>query len=153
MKRVFLPLITLVLFFCLRSEAFAQEAKYKAIQGIGYLHTQVTLLVKNWEFHPLAQVPLDDFEEEWREHMLEELEHDEEWAEYMMVEDNVYFHFDDILDTETEDALNANLEFYRQVITSLRDPDQVEKQLPSWREELSNANDRLYEQIYPALCK
>lgn len=145
----FLFLLTCICFFSIQTKA--QEAKYKAIQGIGYLHTQITLLLNNWEFHPLSQVPLDEFEEEFEQHFIEELEHDEQWVEYMMVEENFLLNFSEDVDEDTEDAIEENLEFYRSVITAIK-KGSIKERLADLRTQLRLMDENLYEEIFPALC-
>ncbi|MCB9230283.1 MAG: hypothetical protein H6581_01350 [Bacteroidia bacterium] len=126
--------------------------KYLAIQGLGYLHTQVALLIKNWEIHPLNHAALDEHEHEFQKHLLEELEHDEEWAEYMMVEENLVFSEEGlILDVDVQDALDDNLEFYHRVIKSLRTPDTFN--IEQFEGELELASERLYNVVFPAIIR
>ena len=67
----------------------AQEDKYRAIQGFGYLHTQVTMLIVHWKTHPLNHKAVDKHEAALQNHIINELEHDEEWVEFMMVESSL----------------------------------------------------------------
>lgn len=131
----------------------SQKERYQAIQGLGYLHTQVTILLENWEMHPLNEFDLDEFEKDYKRHFVEEITHDEEWVEFMLVEDNLLFQFEEHIDADVEDALRDNLEFYRKVINLLRNSEEMDIQLTDLRNELQGADSRLYEQIYPALCK
>ena len=147
-KRVtVLPILFAFCFVCLNLNA--QNEKFKVIQGLGYLHTQVSIIVNGWEIHPLNIVPMDDFEEEFEKHFLEELEHDEEWVESLMVEDGIMNALEGIIDDEAEEAIFANLAFYESVIKGLRDPEKVN--VSSWRAQLLEANSRLYEVIFPDL--
>lgn len=132
--------------------SFAQEKRYKAVQGLGYLHTQVSLLINNWDVHPLNHAAIDEHEEIFQKHLVEELEHDEEWAEYMMVEENLVFAEGGIiLDLDVQEALDDNLEFYHMVIKALRSPDTFD--LDEYEVELELADERLYELIFPALIR
>ncbi len=153
LQTIFAALVFLLTF----GTGFTQEdeaipPRYKAVVGIGYLHTQVQLIVENWEIYPLNNIPLDEFEEEWQQHMVEELEHDEEWADYML-EDNTLFGAGEVLPDEVEEAINANLEFYHDVISLLRTPGELTKKIKLVREEMADASERLYEVILPALVK
>ncbi|MEM0997338.1 MAG: hypothetical protein AAGN35_09680 [Bacteroidota bacterium] len=127
--------------------------KYKVVQGLGYLHTQVKLLLDNWSIHPLNTTPLDDFEEEWQKHLREEIEHDEEWAEFMLVEENLLDSFGEGLNPEVEGAVEENLKFYRDVIKMLRTPEQMGDEIDPLKESLAEAEDRLYQVIFPAMIK
>lgn len=141
------------LFFGLCFQVHAQQKRYKAIQGMGYLHTQVTILIDNWTTHPLSSIDLDEFQKEYREHFLDEIQHDEEWVEFMLVEDNVLFQFDNHIDAVTEEAIEENIRFYDRVIELIKSPDEMEANLEALRNELQEADYRLYDVIYPALCK
>ncbi|MCH2045644.1 MAG: hypothetical protein MK212_16125 [Saprospiraceae bacterium] len=128
-----------------------KNMKYKAIQGLGYLHTQTTMIIDHWDTHMLNHKPMDEHEKEFQDHMRKELEHDEEWAEYMMVEDNLMNHFS--LKDNVKSALNANLSFYHEVIHLLNDPDGFSEKLEDLKTRLGEADKNIYEVIYPALCK
>ncbi len=142
-----------ILFFSLAFTLQAQKKKYQAIQGLGYLHTQITILIDNWEVHPLNEISLDAFQKEYRSHFVEEIQHDEEWVEFMLVEDNLLFGFEEHISADVEEALESNIEFYDRVIEMLRSPDEVTLNLEALENELEDADARLYEVIYPALCK
>lgn len=135
------------------TSAQGHEDKYKVVQGLGYLHTQVTLLLDNWEIHPLNDIPLDDVAEEYYDHFLEEFEHDEEWVEFMMVEDNLLEGFGEELDASIEDAIDENLIFYDEVYKIVRKPGVLSKELKEYKIRLKEAENRLYQTIYPALIK
>ena len=135
------------------TSAQGQEDKYKVIQGLGYLHTQVTLLLNNWEVHPLNDIPLEEVAEEYYDHFLEEFEHDEEWVEFMMVEDNLLEGFGEDLDMSIEDAIDENLIFYDEVYKIVKKPGLLTKQLADYKKKLKEADQRLYGKIYPALIR
>ncbi len=139
--------------FCLYSFSFAQKSKYQGIQGLGYLHTQVTILIDNWETHPLSESGLDAFEEEYKQHFVEEIEHDEEWVEFMLVEDNLLFQFDSHIDAKVEEAIEENLDFYHKVIQTIRDSETMSASLEELKGLLQEADSNLYDIIYPAICK
>ncbi len=148
-------LISLFLFFVLYfsfSLVQAQEDKYRAIQGFGYLHTQVTMLIVHWKTHPLNHKAVDKHEAALQNHIINELEHDEEWVEFMMVEGSLS-HFSDHIDQDVQKTINENLQFYHKVLTHLRQPDDINKHLSKWKESLKKAEEKLYKIIYPALCK
>jgi hypothetical protein len=148
-------LISLFLFFVLYfsfSLVQAQEDKYRAIQGFGYLHTQVTMLIVHWKTHPLNHKAVDKHEADLQNHIINELEHDEEWVEFMMVEGSLS-HFSDHIDQDVQKTINENLQFYHKVLTHLRQPDDINKHLSEWKESLKKAEEKLYKIIYPALCK
>lgn len=147
----FLTLTFLVL--GLSFQVQAQKKKYQAIQGLGYLHTQVTILIDNWELHPLSDIDLDEFQKEYREHFLEEIQHDEEWVEFMLVEDNLLFQFDEHIDAVTEEAIEENIAFYDKVIELIQQPESMEASLEELRNELQEVDARLYDVIYPSLCR
>lgn len=151
----FIPKILLLtaLCFCFASQGFAQKSKYQGIQGLGYLHTQVTILIENWETHPLSENGLDVFEEEYKQHFLEEIEHDEEWVEFMLVEDNLLFQFDSHIDAEVEEAIEHNLAFYHKVVELIKDPESMGASLDELKGDLQEADSNLYDIIYPAICK
>jgi hypothetical protein len=153
--RIFLLLLPLMLVFTNPLQAQEPEVpnKYKVVQGLGYLHTQVTLILDNWTMHPLNTTPLDEFEEEWQKHLLEEIEHDEEWAEFMLVEDNLLDEFGADIGPEVEGAVETNLEFYREVIKLLHEPDRMSEELESLRDQQKEAEGRLYETIFPGMIK
>lgn len=154
MKRLDLKTLLLTaLCFCFIAPASAQKSKYQGIQGLGYLHTQVTILVDNWETHPLSESGLDAFEEEYKQHFVEEIAHDEEWVEFMLVEDNLLFQFDSHIDASVEEAIEENLEFYHRVIKMIQDPDSMDASLEELKGELQGADSKLYDIIYPAICK
>lgn len=154
MKSPFLKFSLLALLFLGFSlSAQAQKLKYQAIQGLGYLHTQVTILIENWNTHPLNEMGLDAFQSEYRDHFLEEIKHDEEWVEFMLVEDNVLFQFDEHLDAATEEAIEENIAFYDKVIGLIQSRDEMDANMDALVNELEEADARLYDVIYPALCK
>ena len=149
MKNIFIAFLFLIF---LSTQSFAQKDKYKMIQGLGYLHTQVTMLIVHWEKHPLNHKPVDDHEAMLQEHIITEMEHDEEWAEYMMVENNLS-HFEHVLDDKIKKSINQALEFYHYVISHLRKPEEVKIQYDDWKKKLAETETLLFEVIYPALCK
>ena len=154
MKRLltnFLLIATLCL--AVSNPVSAQKAKYQGIQGLGYLHTQVTILIDNWETHPLSETSLDAFEEEYKNHFLEEIEHDEEWVEFMLVEENLIYQFDDHIDVKVEEAIEDNLRFYHRVVQMIQDPETMEASLEELKADLQGADSNLYDIIYPAICK
>lgn len=128
------------------------KTHHEALVGMSYLHIQVTLILNHWDFHPLNNIPLDEIDGEFQEHMLEEMEHDEAWVDNLLVEE-VFDSMDPPLEIETEEAINANLEFYEQVLGLLRDPEALSKKIKSLQEELEEAETRLYDIILPALAK
>jgi len=131
MKHItFLALAYLFLFT--NSSMQAQEDKYKAIQGFGYLHTEVAMLISHWEKHPLNHKAADEHEKMLKEHIIVELEHDEEWVEYMMVEGSLS-HFEDLLDDESKKVISTNLKFYHKVLTHLRNPEEIDSKIKDWR--------------------
>lgn len=131
----------------------AQDDKYKSIQGIGYLHTQTALILNNWKTHPLNHEPMSKQEAVIQSHFLEEFEHDEEWVDIVLVESNVFEQFKDHMNEKVEDAIRDNLEFYKDVLEALKYPDKISDNREAWLEDLVQANIRLYDVIYPALCK
>ncbi len=154
MNRITPKLLLLsILCLCFGSQVSAQKSKYQGIQGLGYLHTQVTILIENWETHPLSEIGLDVFEEEYKQHFIEEIEHDEEWVEFMLVEDNLLFQFDSHIDAKVEEAIENNLGFYHKVIQMIREPDSMEASLDVLKGDLQQADSNLYDIIYPAICK
>lgn len=130
----------------------AQEDKYRAIQGFGYLHTQVTMLIVHWKTHPLNHKAVDKHEAALQNHIINELEHDEEWVEFMMVESSLS-HFSEHIDQNVQKIINENLKFYHEVLTHLREPDSISSKLQDWNKKLKKAEDNLFKVIYPALCK
>jgi hypothetical protein len=151
MKKI--TLILLILLFVININSLqAQEDKYKVIQGIGYLHTQVTMLLVHWEKHPLNHKALDAHEAELQDHIITELEHDEEWVEFMMVEGSLS-HFSEHIDEKTKIIINNNLKFYHHVLTNLRNPDDINSKIDEWNKKLKVAENDLYHTIFPALCK
>lgn len=136
------------------TQAQNNDEKYKAIQGIGYLHTQTSLLLTNWDIHPLNHKPMDEQEAVFQEHLIEEIEHDEEWAEYVLVEDNL---FDGPLKENISDevryAIETNIAFYLKILKAIRDPELMKKNRKLWQKEMVDANKRLYDEIFPALVK
>ncbi|MCH2021197.1 MAG: hypothetical protein MK207_01855 [Saprospiraceae bacterium] len=151
MKKITIVLFVL-LFFMNNISLKAQEDKYKVIQGIGYLHTQVTMLIVHWKKHPLNHKALDAHEAKLQEHIISELEHDEEWIEYMMVEANLS-QFSENFDKKTKFIIKKNLKFYHTVISSLNNPKEFSENLPDWLTQLKDSEINLYNYIYPALCK
>ena len=146
--------LNFILFFLVISvSVVAQDSRYKGIQGIGYLHTQTALILNNWDKHPLNHRPMDKHEEILQKHFIEEFEHDEEWVDIVLVESNLFEEFENHIDEKVEDAIKENLEFYLKVLKSLRNPEEVTKNHKLWSKELIEANIRLYDVIYPALCK
>lgn len=155
MKKYALLFVSLLFITVMFSgQAHAQnEDKYKVIQGISYLHTQVSLILTNWDVHPLNKIPLDGIEEEFQNHFVEEMEHDEEWVEFILVEDNLLDRFGEGLTPEVGGAIEDNLEFYAQIFKMLRNPDQVTLQIDDMIDGLKAAEDRLYQTIFPAIIK
>lgn len=147
----FLLIVTLC--FAFSTQLQAQKERFQGIQGLGYLHTQVTILITNWETHPLSEMGLDAFEEEYKQHFLDEIKHDEEWVEFMLVEDNLLFQFDSKIEADVETAIEENLRFYSRVIDMVQDQDTMEASLLELRNELKGADSKLYDVIYPAICK
>ncbi len=143
----------LLIFISTYQITLAQSEKYKGIQGIGYLHTQTTLLLNNWDIHPLNHKPMDEHEAEFQMHLREEIQHDEEWVEYVLVEENLLHQFRDHITDQVTDAIDANISFYLEVLKALKDPELMDKNRDTWQKELVDANIRLYDVIYPALCK
>lgn len=154
MKPAFIrPLLLLLLALGLSTSLQAQKKKYQAIQGLGYLHTQITILIDNWATHPLNEGSVDEFTREFRDHFVEEIQHDEEWVEFMLVEDNLLFGFEEHISAEVEEALESNIEFYDKVIEMIQTPEEMSLNLEALQNELEDADARLYDVIYPALCK
>ena len=150
-RSLLLSLLTafLLLVFVPRVQAQDEMDKYKVVQGIGYLHTQVTLIIEGWDVHPLNHKPVDEMEAAFQNHMIQEYEHDEEWAQFLLVDDIVLDHFGEFLDADEEDALNYNLDFYNRVIKALENPEVFPEE--EFKEDLEMANEYLYDMIYPAL--
>lgn len=143
---------TLVLILCVVAvSGQAQNKRYKVIQGLSYLHTQVSLIINNWEVHPLSTIELDKFSEEYKKHFIEEIEHDEEWVEFMLVDENWNAALGDNNSKDVEKALNQNLLFYRLVYELIQKPETVTKKLPTLMKRLEKADNRLYQIIFPAL--
>lgn len=155
MKKILTSVLALAFFVLLTENATAQDKieKYRGIQGLGYLHTQVTLLIENWGTHPLNHKPMDEHEKEWQEHLQQEIEHDEELVELLFVEEGLVYQLDEMLDPDTEADLEANLEFYREIIHAVSEPEKFTDNLQGWKEELEVAERRLYEDIFPAIIK
>ena len=153
MKRYTL-ITSLLVVFILSSfqSAQAQEDKYKIIQGLGYLHTQVTLLIDHWKYHPLNDIPMDDISEEYYDHFLEEFEHDEEWVEFMMVEENLMKHFGEDITEEVATAIEDNLVFYEDIYEKVKKPGVMSKELEGLKEKMKEADHKFYHTILPALC-
>lgn len=147
-----LTILSLVLLFIFSNNINAQEDKYRAIQGFGYLHTQVTMLIVHWKTHPLNHKPVDKHEAELQDHIINELEHDEEWVEFMMVEGSLS-HFSDHIDESVQKIINENLQFYHSVLTHLRKPEDISSKIEDWQKKLKEAEKKLFNTIYPALCK
>lgn len=146
-------LLGLGLLLLLNGLLAAQDSKYKSIQGIGYLHTQTALILNNWKTHPLNHEPMSKQEAVIQGHFLEEFAHDEEWVDIVLVESNVFEEFKDHMNEKVEDAIRDNLEFYKDVLEALKYPDKITENREAWLEDLVQANIRLYDVIYPALCK
>lgn len=96
---------------------------------------------------------MDDVAEEYYDHFLEEFEHDEEWVEYMMVEDNLLDGFGEEVDPSIEDAIEENLVFYDEIYKIVHKPGLLSKQKKEYDAKLKEADDRLYDVIFPALIK
>ncbi len=150
--RTFTFLALAYLFLLNSNPVQAQEDKYKVIQGFGYLHTQVSMLLSHWEKHPLNHEATEKQEAALQEHIIAELEHDEEWVEFMMVEESLS-HFEDKLDDPIKKIIHENLQFYHLVLTHLRKPKEVDAKLNEWREQFKNIQNNLYNQIFPVLCR
>ena len=145
--------LVLTYFFLLTSNPVqAQKDKYKVIQGFGYLHTQVSMLLNHWEKHPLNHKATEEQEAKLQEHIIAELEHDEEWVEFMMVEESLS-HFEGNLDASIKKIIHENLQFYHAVLTHLRKPEEIDEKLKEWREQFKIIQNNLYNQIFPVLCK
>lgn len=149
---IFAPFLFFALLFSGNLNAQVED-KYKVIQGLSYLHTQVSLILTNWEVHPLNKIPLDGIEEEFQNHFVEEMEHDEEWVEFILVEDNLLDRFGEGLSPEVGGAIEENLEFYGEIFKMLRNPDEVTLQIEDMIDALKVAEERLYETIFPAIIK
>lgn len=143
-------LLTCVL-LSLTLSAEAQEKKYKVVQGLSYLHTQVSLLLDNWEVHPLSTIDLDKFSAEYKKHFIEEIEHDEKWVEFMLVDENWNSVLGDSVSKEVIKALNKNLVFYDDVFQLIKKPKEFTKKLRVLMRQKEQADDRLYHVIFPAL--
>lgn len=156
-KKIFMKQYILTLVFGAISLGFVQaqenETRYLGIQGIGYLHTQTALILNNWEHHPLNHEPMGEQEAMIQKHFLEEFEHDEEWVDIVLVESNLFDEFNEHLDDDAVDAIKDNLAFYRLVLEALKTPEKITKNQAAWQKDLIKANIRLYDIIYPALCK
>jgi hypothetical protein len=149
---IFAPLLFLMLSFSNTAQAQSQD-KYKVIQGLSYLHTQVSLILTNWDVHPLNKIPLDGIEAEFQNHFVEEMAHDEEWVEFILVEDNLLDRFGEGLSPEVGGAIEENLEFYDKIFQMLRDADEVSLQIEDMLDALKAAEERLYLTIFPAIIK
>lgn len=143
--------IITLFFFALVFTSQAQEKKYKVVQGLSYLHTQVSLLIDNWEVHPLSGIELDKFSAEYKKHFIDEIEHDEEWVEFMLVDENWNSVLGDSTDKELTKALNKNLVFYHEVYQLMKEPKEFGKKLNNLMRKKEKADDRLYHIIFPAL--
>ncbi|MGB0524176.1 MAG: hypothetical protein ACPGJS_14505 [Flammeovirgaceae bacterium] len=152
MKSIFLKSVLLTAFFLVMAiAAQAQEKKFKVVQGLSYLHTQVELIIDNWEVHPLSTVDLDKFAAEYKKHFIEEIEHDEEWVEFMLVDENWDSVFGDSISKDVEQALNKNLVFYSEVYELIKTPETFTKKLKVLMKRREKADHRLYHIIFPAL--
>lgn len=134
------------------SEEFIKEKaqkRYKVVQGISYLHTQVKLIIDNWGVHPLSETTIDKFEKEYQKHFIEEFEHDEKWVE-IMLEKNLLDGFGN-LDSKVEGAIQKNLVFYQEVYALVKKPKLFTSSLKSISKRMDKAEKRLYDTIFPAL--